>query len=84
MPLYDEIYNRKNRACFELPEKQTEEMAQKHGCRFADNETPYERVSQSHPTIVLPRGGPRHRQQRQAEQVRDRNGKTGPASRSTK
>ena len=50
MPLYDEIYNRKNRACFELPEKQTEEMAQKHGCRFADNETPYERVSQSHPT----------------------------------
>ena len=29
-----------------------EEMAKKHNCRFVDNETPYERVPQGHPTIV--------------------------------
>ena len=33
-------------------EKQAEEMARKNGCRFVDNETPYERVEQGHPTIV--------------------------------
>ena len=52
IPLYDEIYNKKNRAYFELLEKQAEGMARKHGCRFVDNETPYERVPQGHPTIV--------------------------------
>jgi radical SAM mobile pair protein B len=52
LPLYEEIYNKKNRSYFEMLEKQAEEMAQKHGCRFVDNETPYERVEQGHPTIV--------------------------------
>ena len=44
VPLYDEIYNKKNRAYFELLERKAEEMARKNGCRFVDNETPYERV----------------------------------------
>ena len=52
VPLYDEIYNKKNRAWFELQEKQAEEMARNNGCRFVDNETPYERVPQGHPTVV--------------------------------
>ena len=52
VPLYDEIYNKKNRTYFELLEKKAEEMARKNGCRFVDNETPYERVPQGHPTIV--------------------------------
>ena len=52
MPLYEEIYNKRNRSYFEALEKKAEEMAQKHLCRFVDNETPYERVPQGHPTIV--------------------------------
>ncbi len=52
LPLYEEIYNHKNRSYFEALEKQAQEMAQKYGCRFVDNETPYERVPQGHPTIV--------------------------------
>ena len=52
LPLYEEIYNRKNRSYFEALEKKAEEMAKKHNCRFVDNETPYERVPQGHPTIV--------------------------------
>ena len=30
----------------------SEEIARKYGCLFVDNETPYERVPQGHPTIV--------------------------------
>ncbi|MBR3310911.1 MAG: radical SAM mobile pair protein B [Solobacterium sp.] len=52
MPLYDEIYNRKDRSYFEGLEKKAGEMAEKYGCRFVDNETPYERVPKGHPTIV--------------------------------
>ena len=52
MPLYDEIYNKKDRSYFEDLEKKAEEIAKKYGCRFVDNETPYERVPQGHPTIV--------------------------------
>ena len=52
MPLYEEIYGKRNRGYFEALEKQAEEMARKHGCRFVDNETPYERVPQGHPIIV--------------------------------
>ena len=43
---------RKNRGYFEALEKKAEEMAHRYGCRFVDNETPYERVPQGHPTIV--------------------------------
>ena len=51
-PLYDEIYTRHNRTYFEMLEKKAENMAAQNGCRFVDNETPYERVQQGHPTIV--------------------------------
>ena len=52
VPLYDEIYNKKNRRYFEALEKKAEELAKKYDCRFVDNETPYERVEKGHPTIV--------------------------------
>lgn len=52
VPLYDEIYNKKNRSYFEALEKKAEELAKKYDCRFVDNETPYERVEKGHPTIV--------------------------------
>lgn len=52
VPLYEEIYTKKNRSYFEALEKKAEEIAKKYGCRFVDNETPYERVEQGHPTIV--------------------------------
>ena len=52
LPLYEEIYNRKDRSYFETLEKKAEEMAKKHSCRFVDNETPYERVPKGHPIIV--------------------------------
>ena len=50
--LYEEIYSKKDRSYFEALEKKAEEIAKKYDCRFADNETPYERVPQGHPTIV--------------------------------
>ena len=52
LPLYEAIYNRKDRSYFKGLEEKAEEMAKKYGCRFVDNETPYERVPQGHPTIV--------------------------------
>ena len=52
MPLYEEIYSKRDRSYFETLEKQAVEMARRNGCRFVDNETPYERVPQGHPTIV--------------------------------
>lgn len=52
LPLYQEIYTKKDRSYFEGLEKKAEEIARKYKCRFIDNETPYERVAQGHPTIV--------------------------------
>ena len=52
LPLYHEIYTKKDRSYFEDLEKKAEEMARTNGCRFVDNETPYERVPKGHPTIV--------------------------------
>ncbi len=52
VPLYEEIYKKKNRSYFEALEAQAREMAGAYDCRFVDNETPYERVPQGHPTIV--------------------------------
>ncbi len=51
-PLYEQIYNKKDRSYFEALEKKAEQIAKKYGCRFVDNETPYERVAKGHPTIV--------------------------------
>lgn len=52
LPLYHQIYTRKDRSYFENLEKKAKEIAKKYDCRFVDNETPYERVPQGHPTIV--------------------------------
>jgi radical SAM mobile pair protein B len=52
LPLYDEIYNKRNRSYFEALEGKAREMAEKHDCPFADNEMPYGRVPQGHPVIV--------------------------------
>ena len=52
LPLYEQIYNKKDRSYFKDLEKKAEDIARKYGCRFVDNETPYERVPQGHPTIV--------------------------------
>ena len=51
-PLYEVIYNKKDRSYFRMLEQNAEEMARVNNCRFVDNETPYERVPQGHPTIV--------------------------------
>ena len=51
-PLYEMIYNKKDRSYFRMLEQKAEEMARVNNCRFVDNETPYERVPQGQPTIV--------------------------------
>ena len=51
-PLYEVIYNKKDWSYFRMLEQKAEEMARVNNCRFVDNETPYERVPQGHPTIV--------------------------------
>ena len=51
-PLYEMIYNKKDRSYFRMLEQKAEEMARGNNCRFVDNETRYERVPQGHPTIV--------------------------------
>ncbi len=51
-PLYEAIYNRKDRSYFESLESKAREMAQKNDCPFVDNEMPYGRVPQGHPVIV--------------------------------
>ena len=51
-PLYEMIYNKKDRSYFRMLEQKAEEMARGNNCRFVDNETRYERVPQGHPTIM--------------------------------
>ena len=51
-PLYEEIYNKKDRNYFERLEKEAEMMAKENDCPFVDNETPYGRAKQGHPVIV--------------------------------
>lgn len=52
LPLYEEIYERKNRRYFKELEEVIRAMAIKYDCKFVDNEMPYERVAKGHPTIV--------------------------------
>ena len=52
VPLYNEIYNKRNRSYFKTLEAKAEEMARKYDCPFVDNEMPYGRVPQGHPVIV--------------------------------
>ena len=44
VPLYDKIYNKKDRSYFEMLEKKAADMADKYGCQFVDNEMPYGRA----------------------------------------
>lgn len=52
VPLYDKIYNKKDRSYFEMLEKKAADMADKYGCQFVDNEMPYGRAKKGHPVIV--------------------------------
>ena len=52
LPLYREIYDRRDRSYFEELERKAEELAAKYDCPFVDNEMPYGRVPQGHPVIV--------------------------------
>ena len=51
-PLYEEIYNKKDRNYFERLEKEAEMLAKENDYPFVDNETPYGRAKQGHPVIV--------------------------------
>lgn len=52
VPLYDAIYNKKDRSYFKLLEEKAEQMARQNGCPFVDNELPYGRAKPGHPVIV--------------------------------
>lgn len=52
VPLYDKIYNKKDRSYFEMLEKKAADMADKYGCQFVDNEMLYGRAKKGHPVIV--------------------------------
>lgn len=51
-PLYQAIYNRRDRSYFKALEAKAAAMAQKHGCAFVDNEMPYGRAPKGRPVIV--------------------------------
>lgn len=51
-PLYDAIYNKKDRSYFKELEKQAEQIAIENDCAFVDNELPYGRAKPGHPVIV--------------------------------
>ena len=51
-PLYENIYNKKDRSYFEELEKEAEQLAKDNDCPFVDNETPYGRAEKGHPVIV--------------------------------
>ena len=52
VPLYDKIYNKKDRSYFEMLEKKAADMADKYGCQFVDNEMPYGRAKKGYTVIV--------------------------------
>ena len=52
VPLYQAIYNKKDRSYFQSLEEQAARMAAENGCPFVDNELPYGRAEPSHPVIV--------------------------------
>ena len=52
VPLYNAIYNKKNRTYFQLLEKKAEQMAKQNNCLYVDNELPYGRSPKGHPVIV--------------------------------
>ena len=52
VPLYDAIYNKKDRSYFQMLEKKAKRLASNNNCPFVDNELPYGRAEQGHPVIV--------------------------------
>ena len=51
-PLYDAIYNKRDRNYFRALEEQARQLAEENDCPFVDNELPYGRARQGHPVIV--------------------------------
>lgn len=51
-PLYQDIYNKKNRSYFEQLEAEAKQLAVENDCPFVDNELPYGRSKKGHPVIV--------------------------------
>lgn len=51
-PLYDAIYNQRDRSYFKALETKAEQLAEQFGCPFVDNELPYGRANPGHPVIV--------------------------------
>ena len=52
VPLYDAIYNKRDRSYFRGLEEQAERLAKEYRCPFVDNELPYGRAEPGHPVIV--------------------------------
>lgn len=52
VPLYDAIYNKRDRGYFRGLEDQAERLAKEYRCPFVDNELPYGRAEPGHPVIV--------------------------------
>lgn len=52
VPLYDAIYNKKDRSYFQMLEEKAKRLARNNNCPFVDNELPYGRAEQGHPVIV--------------------------------
>ena len=52
VPLYDAIYNKRDRSYFRGLEEQAERLAKENSCPFVDNELPYGRTEPRHPVIV--------------------------------
>ena len=52
VPLYDAIYNKRDRSYFRGLEDQAERLAKENSCPFVDNELPYGRAESGHPVIV--------------------------------
>ena len=52
VPLYDAIYNKRDRSYFRGLEDQAERLAKENSCPFVDNELPYGRAEPEHPVIV--------------------------------
>ena len=52
VPLYKQIYTKKDRSYFINLEKKAEALAQELGCPFTNNWTPYGRAEPGHPVIV--------------------------------
>ena len=52
LPLYNAIYNKKDRSYFQMLEQKAEQLARQNDCPFVDNELPYGRAMKGHPVIV--------------------------------